>query len=626
VAFSFKTKQVAGVTLIVTLAVVLLSIWYISTIVGVRLGETRARADMVAKSIIHRLTVIVPESADPVTTLQQDGGLQTILQSSAYSDTLLYAAIVDPRGVVLAHSDPEAVGKPAQAVQLIDSLFELSPLSQAWAIYFHSDQLSFELQQPLFLERTESADKTAFGSVRIGVSTLLVRQQFAEEMGTPIKVALGAIVIAAIVSMLLAQLTLRPIHVIRSGLARLGRGELDVSVDLSADAELSGLGDSFKAVSARLAADRSELAGQRATLESVVERLEDAVALVSTDGTVLFSNPAMRPVIADGNITTLLPATHPYRKAVERVLEQRASTEAQTITLPEGGERLVLAHPFESPDGELMGVMLVARNLSYLSQVETTLSYSRKLAALGRLSAGIAHEVKNPLNATMIHLELLKMKLGDFPDALDHVSVIVAQVRRLDEVVQGFLKFTRPEDLKLQPVALPALFDEIRQVIDVEATPRNIEVRLELPADLPPVHADPGMLQQAFLNLALNAVQAMPNGGKLRITAAKQRLGQVEIVFQDSGVGISPENLERIFDLYFTTKERGSGIGLSLVYRTIQLHDGDIEVQSTLGHGTRFRILLHESATGTRRPPQVPNILGLRDRESLQPDAPISAS
>ena len=91
--------------------------------------------------------------------------------------------------------------------------------------------------------------------------------------------------------------------------------------------------------------------------------------------------------------------------------------------------------------------MIVARNVAYLSEVETTLSYSRKLAALGRLSAGIAHEVKNPLNATMIHLELLRMRLADAPEALEHVSVIAAQVRRLDEVVQGFLKFTRPEDL-----------------------------------------------------------------------------------------------------------------------------------------------------------------------------------
>jgi signal transduction histidine kinase len=582
VTLSLKTKQVVGVTLIVTLAVVLLSVWYISSLVVVRLQETKARAEFVANSVTHRLFEVVRESPNPTVAVQQDGGLQTILQASIFSDTLLYASIVDQQDIVLAHSDPDRVGNPVLPADNIQVLLDLSPIEQANAIYFKGGELSFEYVQPLLI------GDTGFGSVRIGISVLLIRQQFADEMVTPLRVALGAILIASVVAMILAQLTLRPIHVIRSGLARLGRGELDVSVDLPPDAELSELGDSFRAVSERLTANRHELAGQRATLESVMQKLEDAVALISPDGAVLFANAAMRLTLGDSAATSLLASNHPYRLAIERVLERHAPTEPQTVILPDGSERLVLAYPFENASGELMGAMLVSRNLTYLSQVETTLSYSRKLAALGRLSAGIAHEVKNPLNATMIHLELLKMKLGDVPGALDHVSVIAAQVRRLDEVVQGFLKFTRPEDLKLQRVHVADLIDEILPIVDVEATPRNVEVRVDIPADLPAVQADSGMLEQAFLNLCLNAVQAMPQGGRLRIAASRHPKGRVEILFQDTGVGISPEHLEKIFDLYFTTKERGSGIGLSLVYRTIQLHDGEIEVQSTPGHGATF--------------------------------------
>jgi signal transduction histidine kinase len=236
----------------------------------------------------------------------------------------------------------------------------------------------------------------------------------------------------------------------------------------------------------------------------------------------------------------------------------------------------------------------VSRNLSYLSEVESTLNYSRKLAALGRLSAGIAHEVKNPLNATMIHLELLKMKLADQPTALDHVGIIATQMRRLDEVVQGFLKFTRAEDLQLRPVDIARLIEDLMPVIATEASARNIEVRLEFPSGLPPVSGDATMLQQAFLNLAINACQAMPRGGRLRIAATRTPARQVAIVFEDTGEGIQPEHLARIFDLYFTTKDHGSGIGLSLVYRTVQLHDGEIEVQSVPGRGTTFRVLLRE--------------------------------
>ena len=139
------------------------------------------------------------------------------------------------------------------------------------------------------------------------------------------------------------------------------------------------------------------------------------------------------------------------------VVAEGRSLDPVSVDVPGIGERLLIAHVVEDAAGHDLGVMLVVRNLVYLSQVESSLSYSRKLAALSRLTAGIAHEVKNPLNATMIHLELLRMQLADQPEALEHVAVIAAQLRRLDEVVQGFLKFTRPEDLQLQPVAIPAL-------------------------------------------------------------------------------------------------------------------------------------------------------------------------
>jgi signal transduction histidine kinase len=253
--------------------------------------------------------------------------------------------------------------------------------------------------------------------------------------------------------------------------------------------------------------------------------------------------------------------------------------------------------------------------------------YSRKLAALGRLSAGVAHEVKNPLNAMMIHLELLRQQVAPPPvrpssvsgrpragrgepvdpgatavvetsmdrgEAMQHVDVIAHEIRRLDEVVQGFLKFTRPEDLRLQPLVIKALLGEIVPIVQPEADRARVQLIVDCEG-APDVNGDPGMLRQAFLNLALNACQAMPNGGTLRIRCESTRGRRVAVVFSDTGVGIAPANLQRIFDLYFTTKEKGSGIGLSMVYRTVQMHDGEIEVQSTPGAGTTFRLLLPQA-------------------------------
>jgi signal transduction histidine kinase len=263
----------------------------------------------------------------------------------------------------------------------------------------------------------------------------------------------------------------------------------------------------------------------------------------------------------------------------------------------------------------------VSRNLSYLSRMQSTLAYSRKLVALGRLTAGIAHEVKNPLNAMMIHLELLRTKIrrravqraepvavggiglaearspdrsraDEASDALQHVEIIENEIRRLDEVVQGFLKFTRPEDLRLQPVHVQNIFDEILPVIEPEAQKNNVRVEVNAPPEVPWVNGDAAMLRQAFLNLAINACQAMPHGGTLRLSCSAGTGNRVEVRFEDTGIGIPAEHLSKIFDLYFTTKDDGTGIGLSMVYRIIQLHDGEVEVESTKGRGTTFRVLL----------------------------------
>src|SRR5262249_136777 len=136
-------------------------------------------------------------------------------------------------------------------------------------------------------------------------------------------------------------------------------------------------------------------------------------------------------------------------------------------------------------------------------------------------------------------------------------------------------------------------FDDMMPIVRAEAAKQNIDIKVECPPDLPPINADAALLEQACLNLALNACQAMPQGGRLRL-AGIARPGKVEIVVEDTGVGIPPEQLSRIFEL-FTTKENGSGIGLSMVYRTVQLHDGDIEVESVPGRGTKFRLIMRQA-------------------------------
>jgi signal transduction histidine kinase len=416
---------------------------------------------------------------------------------------------VDTGGAIVASSDAIRVGTRQRERADLALLLERGRFAQLRAIYAGEGQ-ALDIRQPIAL------GDEAFGSIVIGVSPLLMRQELNALLRPAIVTAGASLIVAVIVAGLLAQLLLRPIHVIRSGLTRLGRGEFGATVDLPPGDEFGDLGEYFNAVSRQLHA-------------------------------------------------------HADRGAA-----------AQAAGDP----------------GRLL---------------ESTLASSRKLVALSRLTAGIAHEVKNPLNAMMIHLDLLRTKVrkgalapagaasGTLglaqadPDILQHVEIIEGEVRRLDEVVQGFLKFTRPDELKLQPVNIGSLFQEILPVVEGEAHDRGVKVQVDAPLTLPEVNGDAAMLRQAFLNLAINACQAMPDGGTLRLVAGPATRDTLEVRVEDTGVGIPPEHLGKIFDLYFTTKDHGTGIGLSMVYRIIQMHDGDVEVQSTPGVGTTFRVLLPQA-------------------------------
>src|SRR5262245_21526889 len=421
-----KGKQVLGVTSIVGTVVVLLSLLHLARLARVSLEESRARSELVANAVYHRARAVVVAGTDPYGALRHDTGLRAILESSLYSKNVTFAAITDTAGRAVAHTDPSLEGQLLPLVDPLDALLERSALSQLVAIYTGQGK-NLEFRQPLLLGDHE------IGQTRIGVSTLLIRQDLDLSLRPAIATALAALGVAVFVAMLLAQLLLRPIHVIRSGLTRLGRGELGVRLDLDQHDEFGELGTFFNAVSEQLPADRSQMAGQVANLESAVEHLEDAVAIVNARGELLFANPAMRGLLPDATpgvaLARLVAADHPLQRLSEQTLVSRQSRGPLSATFGDTGERLVMTHAINDPKGDLVGIMLVARNLEYLSQVQSTIRYSRKLAALGRLSAGVAHEVKNPLNAMMIHLELLRQQFAQATRMPRAVRPEVADVR-----------------------------------------------------------------------------------------------------------------------------------------------------------------------------------------------------
>jgi signal transduction histidine kinase len=223
---------------------------------------------------------------------------------------------------------------------------------------------------------------------------------------------------------------------------------------------------------------------------------------------------------------------------------------------------------------------------------ESQIALARRLTAINSLTGQVAHEIKNPLNSIALRLEMLRSRIAEeSPESEPEFAILSEEVTRLDRVVRTFLDFNRPVELVLEDVNVVESAAEILNLLEPEATQKGIEIALEHSTEEVVVKADPDLLRQAVLNVAVNAIEAMEQGGRLRIVVDKNPETCV-IRIQDTGPGIPAGLRDKIFQLYYTTKPKGSGIGLAMTFRAIQLHGGTIEVEGESGKGTTFRLTL----------------------------------
>jgi two-component system NtrC family sensor kinase len=239
--------------------------------------------------------------------------------------------------------------------------------------------------------------------------------------------------------------------------------------------------------------------------------------------------------------------------------------------------------------------LAINRMLEELRTRQEQLLQSRKMAAVGSLTSGIAHELNNPLNNISLTVETL---LDDFEEIEDPqrrklLDDIFTQVQRASATVRNLLDFTRKDHPVFTPIAVGELLETSLRLVGNEMSLARVATEVDVPADLPPVKGNPRNLQQVFLNLFLNAMDAMPGGGRLEVTAGRKN-GSVEIAVRDTGVGIPAEQLDQIFEPFFTTKEagEGTGLGLSVSYSIVEKHGGRLLVESQPGQGTTFRVVL----------------------------------
>ncbi|MDT5060402.1 MAG: hypothetical protein QOH63_861 [Acidobacteriota bacterium] len=447
-----------------------------------------------------------------------------------------------------------------------------------------------------------------FGRVRLSVSLASVRKEVWQSLLTNLLLALAAIAAATFIAISSARLITAPLRAIASSIAQLEYVESGASagakVEKTGRADIETVTGRLEQLSRQIAGNRSELRETRGGLQQILQNLQERLLLVSADGRVMLASPGVDQLLGSEhamegrNLAEIVGANHPLVALTQGALASHETSSRIMLPATNGNStRPVVASVQPVKDrGEIVGALVSLHDKETVARLESQLDYSGRLADFARITSGIAHEVKNPLNAMVIHLELLRSKLQKISPAADdarpQIEILTSEIQRLDRVVQTFLDFTRPPRINLRPLDVNQVLEETLALAAPEAELRGSTVWRSFEPDLPRIAGDADLLKQAFLNIIINGFQAMEQGGRLLVSTSQDNETDVLISIKDHGTGIEPEARERIFHLYYTTKPDGNGIGLAQAFRAVQLHNGQITFDSQPGLGAIFYIRL----------------------------------
>ena len=356
-----------------------------------------------------------------------------------------------------------------------------------------------------------------------------------------------------------------------------------------------------------LQAQMMRLAQERGFLETIFQTIQEGVLVIDNEGRLLYANRAAEKLLG-------VEFARAKGRSILRVLREwdwehlldvpatendwaRMVTREVEVSYPEHRFISVYAVPLNEPGLVEKGVLVILRDVTRERAQEASALESERSNAVKLLAAGVAHEIGNPLNALNIHLQLLARELRGLSDDAQRASlgelvdVARTEVERLDTIIAQFLRAIRPSKPVLEPERPTDVLEETLRLLKTEFENRRIAVSVDIPEEIPEVRIDRSQIKQVFFNLIKNALEAMPDGGALKVVFGVDD-AFVEIAFIDTGKGIPPEELGRVFEPYHTTKAKGSGLGLMIVQRIIEDHGGEIELASKPSEGTCFKIRL----------------------------------
>ncbi|HSL83009.1 MAG TPA: ATP-binding protein [Thermoanaerobaculia bacterium] len=591
IRWGVRTRDALFLVLLTAAIVLLTAGVYMAQLVRVTLESAEGEAKLMARQVFALSKEVLSRPGDrpPAAALASAPELGALLAAQVgYSRHVVYTAVTDSGGRVLAGSEAAGLVMPEDP-PLLEALVSEGPFGRVRGLWRRD---LYEVRTPLEL------DGRPFGTIRLGVATALLRREVERALTQGAQVGGAALVLALVVGLVLAGLTLRPVRRLRRLLGELREGEEpDLGEPVRFSGELDELATELTAYGRQVRAERLRLLAEKASLEQLAGNLEDPVVVLNRRREVLFANPAAREVLGapveealGRGLADLLPPSHPLVDLVERTAAAGAEVLGFQLTLEADGESLeYLASVFPVPDleGERVGFVLLLEDLESVRILRSLIRYGARMTSLKRLAAGMVHELKNPLHSLSLHVELLRQVLSEPPErATRSLEVLAREIRRLDRLVEDFRRFSRPEDLEVRPLDVRDLVSEVTELVGPDAAAQGIEIRVQVPEVPLQIDGDAARLRQALLNVVRNAQQAMPSGGRLAVQAALEAPVFARVSVTDTGNGIEPDELEKVFQLYYSTKPDGSGVGLFMVHRIVQEHGGMVSASSKPGEGT----------------------------------------
>ena len=610
---SVRTRHLTICIALVLLSVAALASFALARLVSQQLSAKRRAIE----TLTDQLTQFAQAAILNRAALNETPPVVTLLQATTgETKDFAYCLLINKDGQEVAVADPRSARQSTARIVSFEALERARWIRLLWNVW-RGDYV-IEARTPV------SLDNQPFLTIVAGIPVAQLRRELAGAVSLILTCAAMLAGLGILVATFSGGFVLRPLRELMKGIEQLeaeanAQAQAETQAEMTKPApnqDMQNVAQRLRELGRRFAGSRTEVETIRDQLQQLVGNLTERVLLLDREQRVLLASAEAEKLLMTANpalgasnglrhlrglrLSEALSRQHPLTVFTEKAYQSNQSLQ-ETAELPADGKaapQTVLASLQLFQDhGQPAGALLTLRDFATIQRLETQLDFAGKLAALNRITAGVAHEVKNPLHSMVLHLELLTAKLDAGLDPQQHLEILTSEVHRLTRVVQTFLDFTRPVEVKLIEVDANTL---LREVVLLAADLRAQGVNLTEQYGAGPLYikADPDLLKQALLNIIINACQSMIEqkaNGKLTVATGRAQADQQEWVWlsiADNGPGIRPEVREKIFNLYFTTKPSGSGIGLAQTFRAVQLHNGRIELDSELGHGTTFTIQL----------------------------------